>query len=73
MDEKQAHASRQGKPVSASATVLATLVEPSPTPTRWATSTAVVIMKLADQAGAAAAIRHAGRSASRRASIDWIS
>jgi len=49
-----------GKPVSASATVLATLVEPSQT-NPMGNIHGGTIMKLADQAGAAAAIRHAGR------------
>ena len=50
----------QGKPVSKSSTVLATLVEPSQT-NPMGNIHGGVIMKLADQAGAAAAIRHAGR------------
>jgi uncharacterized protein (TIGR00369 family) len=49
-----------GKPVSQSKTVLATLVEPSQT-NPMGNIHGGVIMKLADQAGAAAAIRHAGR------------
>ena len=49
-----------GKPVSRSATVLATLVEPSQT-NPMGNIHGGTIMKLADQAGAAAAIRHAGR------------
>jgi uncharacterized protein (TIGR00369 family) len=49
-----------GKPVSQSATVLATLVEPSQT-NPMGNIHGGVIMKLADQAAAAAAIRHAGR------------
>ena len=49
-----------GKPVSQSATVLATLVEPSQT-NPMGNIHGGTIMKLADQAGAAAAIRHAGR------------
>src|SRR5690242_19798518 len=49
-----------GKPVSASATVLATLVEPSQM-NPMGNIHGGTIMKLADQAGAAAAIRHAGR------------
>jgi len=49
-----------GKPVSESASVLATLVEPSQT-NAMGNIHGGVIMKLADQAGAAAAIRHAGR------------
>jgi uncharacterized protein (TIGR00369 family) len=49
-----------GKPVSKSSTVLATLVEPSQT-NPMGNIHGGVIMKLADQAGAAAAIRHAGR------------
>jgi uncharacterized protein (TIGR00369 family) len=49
-----------GKLVSASATVLATLVEPSQT-NPMGNIHGGTIMKLADQAGAAAAIRHAGR------------
>src|SRR5689334_12124537 len=47
-----------GKPVSQSATVLATLVEPSQT-NAMGNIHGGVIMKLADQAGGAAAIRHA--------------
>jgi uncharacterized protein (TIGR00369 family) len=50
----------KGKPVARSATVLATLVEPSQT-NPMGNIHGGVIMKLADQAGAAAAIRHAGR------------
>lgn len=49
-----------GRPVSQSATVLATLVEPSQT-NPMGNIHGGTIMKLADQAGAAAAIRHAGR------------
>ena len=49
-----------GKTVAASATVLATLVEPSQT-NPMGNIHGGTIMKLADQAGAAAAIRHAGR------------
>ena len=49
-----------GKPVSASATELATLVEPSQT-NAMGNIHGGVIMKLADQAAGAAAIRHAGR------------
>jgi uncharacterized protein (TIGR00369 family) len=49
-----------GKPTSQSATVLATLVEPSQT-NPMGNIHGGVIMKLADQAAAAAAIRHAGR------------
>ncbi len=49
-----------GKPVSESATVLATLVEPSQT-NAMGNIHGGTIMKLADQAGGAAAIRHAGR------------
>jgi uncharacterized protein (TIGR00369 family) len=48
------------KPVSQSATVLATLVESSQT-NPMGNIHGGTIMKLADQAGAAAAIRHAGR------------
>ena len=49
-----------GKPVSQSATVLATLVEPAQA-NPMGNIHGGTIMKLADQAGAAAAIRHAGR------------
>lgn len=49
-----------GKTVAQSATVLATLVEPSQT-NPMGNIHGGVIMKLADQAAAAAAIRHAGR------------
>jgi len=61
---------RKGKPVSASATVLATLVEPSQT-NPMGNIHGGTIMKLADQAAAAAAIRHAGRIAVT-ASIDRL-
>src|SRR5215472_12584083 len=50
----------RGKPVSQSATVLATLVEPSQT-NAMGNIHGGAIMKLADQAAAAAAIRHSGR------------
>lgn len=59
MQEKQARNELQGKPVSASATVLATLVEVADT-NPMGNIHGGVIMKLADQAGAAAAIRHSG-------------
>jgi uncharacterized protein (TIGR00369 family) len=49
-----------GKPVSTSATTLATLVEPAQT-NPMGNIHGGTIMKLADQAAAAAAIRHAGR------------
>ena len=57
----QEHASTDGagKPVSESATVLATLVEPSQT-NAMGNIHGGTIMKLADQAGGAAAIRHSG-------------
>lgn len=51
---------RAGKPVSASATELATLVEVADT-NPMGNIHGGVIMKLADQAAAAAAIRHSGR------------
>ena len=58
----QEHASPDGagKSVAESATVLATLVEPSQT-NAMGNIHGGTIMKLADQAGGAAAIRHAGR------------
>lgn len=60
MQEKQARRELQGKPVAASATVLATLVEVADT-NPMGNIHGGVIMKLADQAAAAAAIRHSGR------------
>ena len=58
---KEAAAAQQpGKPVSASAVELATLVEISDT-NPMGNIHGGVIMKLADQAAAAAAIRHSGR------------
>ncbi|MDQ6825081.1 MAG: acyl-CoA thioesterase [Candidatus Eremiobacteraeota bacterium] len=59
MQEKHVRAEPQGKPVSASATVLATLVEVADT-NPMGNIHGGVIMKLADQAAAAAAIRHSG-------------
>lgn len=60
MQENQAPRALQGKPVAASATVLATLVEVADT-NPMGNIHGGVIMKLADQAAAAAAIRHSGR------------
>ena len=60
MQEHSTDRRMAGKPVSQSATVLATLVEPSQT-NPMGNIHGGTIMKLADQAGAAAAIRHAGR------------
>lgn len=60
MDNRAAALEPPGKPVSRSKTVLATLVEPSQT-NPMGNIHGGVIMKLADQAAAAAAIRHAGR------------
>ena len=60
----------RGKPVSASASVLATLVEPSQT-NPMGNIHGGTIMKLVDQAAAAAAIRHAERIAVT-ASIDRL-
>lgn len=60
MQEKQAQPKLAGKPVSASATELATLVEVADT-NPMGNIHGGVIMKLADQAAAAAAIRHSGR------------
>lgn len=60
MLEKQIQPALISKPVSASATELATLVEVADT-NPMGNIHGGVIMKLADQAGAATAIRHAGR------------
>jgi len=59
MHDTQSKQDPAGKPASQSATVLATLVEPSQT-NPMGNIHGGTIMKLADQAGAAAAIRHAG-------------
>jgi len=59
MQEKQARRELAGKPVSASATMLATLVEVADT-NPMGNIHGGAIMKLADQAAAAAAIRHSG-------------
>lgn len=60
MHDTQSTDELAGKPTSQSATVLATLVEPSQT-NAMGNIHGGTIMKLADQAGGAAAIRHAGR------------
>lgn len=60
MHDKQSTGELAGKPTSQSATVLATLVEPSQT-NAMGNIHGGTIMKLADQAAGAAAIRHAGR------------
>ena len=60
MQEKHAPKAPQGKPVAASATELATLVEVADT-NPMGNIHGGVIMKLADQAAAAAAIRHSAR------------
>ncbi len=60
MDAQQAPSKLPAKPVSASASVLATLMEPA-NANPMGNIHGGHIMKLTDQAGAAAAIRHAGR------------
>lgn len=60
MQGQQPQAELAGKPVSASATQLATLVEIADT-NPMGNIHGGVIMKLADQAAAAAAMRHSGR------------
>jgi uncharacterized protein (TIGR00369 family) len=60
MQDQQPAAGLPGKPVSASASVLAALMEPA-SANPMGNIHGGHIMKLTDQAGAAAAIRHAGK------------